>query len=136
MSEKIGGDITKDDVYYMALMLLYFLREEKKYATISELIYILDRKNFLNLIEYYGGQEIYIPEKEEISTALKTVLLYQYRVLNKMPWSEALKKAGFSASESANARGLYVGLQSVLEKTSVGSRFLEFVSGRPSNWTK
>jgi len=113
--------------YYMALMILYFLKDDPKYSTISEMVYLLDKQNFLNLVQYYGGQEIYVPEKDEIMLALKTILLYQYRVINKMPWSEALIKAGFNPSESHIARGLYISLEQVLEKTKIGDSFLKFV---------
>ncbi len=127
MTDDFYRSFTKDNAYYIALMLLYFLKGEKKYSTISEMVYLLDRENFLNLVQYYGGQEVYIPNNEEIITALKTVLLYQYRVINKLSWAESLKKAGFSSSESTNARGLYIALEQVLEKNKVGEVFLKFV---------
>ncbi len=117
----------ENDAYYLALMILYFLKEDSKYSVIAELVYLLDQENFLKFIRYFGGQEIKVPENDEIVTALKTILLYQYRVINKMTWPESLKKAGFNASESVSARGLYVQLEQALKKTKIGSKFLTFI---------
>lgn len=123
-----------DDSYYIALMLLYFLKDDPKYSTLSELVYLVDRKSFLNLIQYYGGQDIAIPDSEEVILALKTLMLYQYRVVNKLSWSEAIKKAGFNSSESAKARALYITLEQVIEKTKSGKEFIDTI--RSLSWIK
>lgn len=130
MSKKDSSFFTKfdtDDSYYLALMLLYFLKDDPKYSTLSELVYLLDRKSFLNLIQYYGGQDITIPDNEEVILALKTLMLYQYRVINKLSWSEAVKRAGFNSSESAKARALYVNIEQVIEKTKAGKDFIRLI---------
>ena len=76
--------LDKEDTYATALMLLYASTDNPKYATLSELPYVLDHDNFMNFIKYYEGQTITIPSYVAISDALKTLLLFKYHVVDKM----------------------------------------------------
>ena len=51
----IKNDIAKlkaDDVYSLILFVLYQMREAESLSTLSELIYVIDRKSFLQLCDY------------------------------------------------------------------------------------
>lgn len=65
------------DVYSLLLFCLYKMTDNPEYSTLSELVYVLDRKNFLRLIEYFGGMTIRIPEKEELETLLSALEIYK-----------------------------------------------------------
>ena len=95
------NNFTKD-AYSNLLMLLYLSSDNPRYSLLNELVYLLDEKSFLNFINYFGGQTIEIPPKEELINALKTLLLYQYSEIDKLPWKEALLKADIPQSESYN----------------------------------
>lgn len=64
------------DIYSLLLFLLYKLRDVPKYSTLSELAYLLDKKELLNLCEYYGGLTITIPTIQELERMLNALLLY------------------------------------------------------------
>lgn len=71
-------DILKtQDIYSLLLFCLYKMTDNPQYSTLSELVYVLDRKNLLRLIEYYGGTTLTIPTKEELDTLLSALQLYK-----------------------------------------------------------
>lgn len=96
--------LSKDDTYSTMLLLLSAVKDNPNYTTLSELPYVLDRENFLNFIEFFGGQTITIPTKNELLSSIRVLLLFQYYKVEKMEWVEAIKKAGYAESEGNIAR--------------------------------
>lgn len=113
-------NINKEDALSLATSLLYSLKGFPQYATTSELAYILDYKNFLNLIRYYGGMTIRIPTVEELNSTLKVIVLYQSYEVEKLSWEEALKKAGIKQSESISAKMKLNNFKKILRSQEVG----------------
>ena len=77
---KMNSELNKlktKDVYSLILFVLYKMKEDVKYSTLSELAYILDKESLLNLCHYYGGITITIPTIEELEDVLNVLLLYQ-----------------------------------------------------------
>lgn len=109
-------NLNKEDTYSTALLLMFVFSRNPKYSTLSELSYILDHENFLKFIKYYEGQTIEVPTVDEISSALKTLLVYQYYVIEEMPWREAIVKAGFLESESYRAQRLLYKFRSTMDE--------------------
>jgi len=103
-TENLIYNLNKEDTYSMALMLLYLSSDNPDFAVLSELVFILDKDNFLNFIKYFEGQTLKIPTIEQISESLKLLLLYQYYKITNMSWHEALQKAGFVIEDSVSAR--------------------------------
>ena len=62
--------LKNDDIYSLLLFALYKCRDSNEYSALSELAYILDEKNLLNLCEYFGGLTITIPTIEELELLL------------------------------------------------------------------
>lgn len=117
--------LEKEDVYSVATALLYSLKDNPKYSVVSELFYILDYKNFLNLIKFFGGTEIRIPSADEISEMLRLLLLYQYRKVDELSWEESLARSGISYEDSNSARAKLTQLEKVLKSHDVGRRDYE-----------
>lgn len=117
--------LDKKDTYSIALLLLFVFSRNPKYTTLSELAYILDQDNFLNFIKYYEGQTITVPTIEEISKNLKILMIYQYYVIDKLEWKEALHKAGFDDSESYSAQRLLYAFRQTIEDYKIGDLFDE-----------
>lgn len=92
------------DVYAILCGFLYEFKEIPEYSILSELIYLMDSKSFINLIKYFEGQTIRIPTKEEFQSAIKVLLLLQYFEIEKKPWRESLQLAGFQTSEGRSAQ--------------------------------
>lgn len=93
-------DINSEDTYSTALLLLFMFKDDPSYSLLSELVYILDHKSFINFLKYYEGQTITVPKLEDTSRMLRVLLMYQYFYVDSLSWAEALEKAGFSHSDS------------------------------------
>lgn len=125
MSQSNIPELEKDDIYSITLLLLFVFKDDPKYSTLSELSYILDHENFIKFIKYYEGQTITIPPIKQISQSLRILLLYQYYIVEKMPWGKALSKAGFEPDENVSARRLLYSLKKSIEKYKIG----DFLNG-------
>ena len=91
--------LNKTDVYSMLLFIIYKMRELPEYSTLSELVYILDNENFINLINYYGGKTIRIPKVDELSTILDALLVYEREQNTDLPLSDICKDIGINKKE-------------------------------------
>lgn len=72
------GKLKEMDVWSLMLFVLYNYQNVPEYSAISELAYILDKKNLLKLCEYFGGTTIRVPTIHELETTLYAMLLYNY----------------------------------------------------------
>lgn len=104
------------DCYSLILFCLYKLMGVPEYSSLSELVYVLDRKNLLNLCEYFGGQTITIPTIDELETLTYSLLLYQYVNVDKKDYEEALDLIGYESKDLRRVKKFYVKLCEVLEK--------------------
>lgn len=84
-------NLTKKDVYSLALFALYKLTDSPEYSSISELIYVLDRENFFNLCKFFGGQTIKIPTLEEIEELMQTLSVFYSINVDKVEYEKAFK---------------------------------------------
>ena len=71
------ASLKKNDVYSLVLFALYKLRDDPRYSTLSELIYTIDSKNFLKLMETFGGLTITIPTVDEFEQLIYALLVFQ-----------------------------------------------------------
>lgn len=106
------------DLYSLALFSLYKLVGIPEYSSLSELTYILDKDNLLNLCEYFGGQTIKIPTIDELTSLVHSLLLYQYVKIEKMPYDEAIKLIGHESKDLRRVKSNYHGLCKVLDNYS------------------
>lgn len=92
MIKKELNELKERDVYSLLLFALFKLQNIPEYCALSELSYVLDKNNFLNLCEYFGGTTITIPTIEEIEFLVDALLLYQYIDVEKIPKDVAYSK--------------------------------------------
>ena len=78
------------DIWSMMLFVLFRVKDVPEYSSLSELCYLLDKKNFLNLCQYFGGTTITIPRLEDMEQVLYGMLLYQYVDVEKIKMDDAL----------------------------------------------
>lgn len=71
------ASLKKNDVYSLVLFALYKLHDDPRYSTLSELIYTIDSKNFLKLMETFGGLTITIPTVDEFEQLIYALLIFQ-----------------------------------------------------------
>ena len=89
--------LSQIDTYSLMLFILYQMKNVKEYSTLSELVYVLDKENFFNLLDYFGGMTITIPTKKELEIILNALLLYQYTMIDGLSFTYAIKKLDHSA---------------------------------------
>ena len=121
MKQQIISDINKfkeEDIYSAMLYALYKLSNNKTYSTLSELIYILDKDNFLNLCSVLGGCTITIPTLEQLGNLTRALLVYQYTTVNNMPFIEACNLAGVE-NEDKEVVKLYKTIVEILENGAI-----------------
>lgn len=97
------------------LFVLYKLQNVPEYNGISQLAYVLDEENFLNLCEYFGGLTIKIPSIDELRDIVDALLLYQYVDIDGMSYSSAVEKIGFSSSQMRHIKKVYTRCKQVLK---------------------
>ena len=110
------------DVYSLLLFCLYKLSDIPEYSSLSELVYVMDKKNFLNFCEYFGGQTLKVPTIEELNSLMYSLLLYQYVKIDKIPYDEALVLIGHESKELRAVKKNYRHLCDVLQKYSIKPR--------------
>lgn len=116
-SAKKSLDTLKDvDIYSLSMFALYKLVDVKEYSVIGELPYILDKKNLLNLCEYFGGRTIKIPTVRELHSIMYLLLLYQYTKIDGMEYEDAVKLVGYDSSELRSVKTAYNKLCKVLDE--------------------
>lgn len=112
------NQLKETDVYSMLLFILYKMKNIEEYSTLSELAYVLDKTNLLNLCEYFGGLTIKIPTIEELESLLNSLLLYQYVELDGIPYDDAIKKIGFQSYDLRKVKKDYLKIMKILEDYS------------------
>lgn len=76
------------------LFVLFKLKNIPEYSTLSELSFVLDKDNFLNLCEYFGGLTIKIPTINELQSIVYSLMLYQYVEIENKSLPDSLKLIG------------------------------------------
>lgn len=110
------------DVYSLLLFCLYKLQEIPEYSSLSELVYVMDKNNFLNLCEYFGGQTIRIPTINEVESLMYSLLLYQYVNIDHIPYNKAIDIIGKESHELREVKKNYRNLCKVLENYTFKAR--------------
>lgn len=66
----------ENDIYSLILYAIYKCTKNPQYSTLSELIYTLDRENFMKLCAIFGGCVVKIPTLEELKVYSSGLLVY------------------------------------------------------------
>lgn len=104
------------DFYSIALFTLFKMTEKPEYSSLSQLAYILDEENLLNLCEYFGGQVIRIPTTQELESLIYSLLLYQYVKVDGIEYEKALQLIGHESSELRQVKKQYQALCKIMDK--------------------
>lgn len=106
------------DIYSLLLFLLFKVREIPELSTTSELAYILDKDNFLNLCEYFGGLTIRIPTITEIEDILYAFLLYRYVNIEKIDYMKAVDMIERKPSNQNEIKSIYKKICEIMQEYS------------------
>ena len=108
------ASLKDQEIYSLMLFVLFKLREDENYSTLSELAYILEKDDFLNLCEYFGGLTIKIPTIEELENLIRLLVLYQYVQLKGENLEKAICDLGYKKYK--NVINDYKKIESILNK--------------------
>lgn len=109
-------NLKQTDFYSLLLFSLFKMTEVPEYSSLSQLAYVLDKDNLLNLCEYFGGQTITIPTTKELESLVYSLLLYQYVKIDKMDYEEAVELIGHESCELRQVKKRYHALCKVMDK--------------------
>lgn len=107
--------LKENDIYSMALFILYNLTNVPEYSVLGELPYILDKETLLKFCKYYGGTTIKVPTLSELETIMHTILIYEDVNINKNTLENSLAKFGMS-TYNKKLLSVYKKLCEVLDK--------------------
>lgn len=123
MSIKNNLDILKtQDIYSLILFILYKLMGTPEYSSLSELAYVLDKDNLLNLCEYFGGQTITIPTIDELKSLAYALSLYQQVKMDKVEYNIAIKSLNVEAKNIKNVKTIYNKMCEILNNYNFNPR--------------
>lgn len=109
------GKLKDQDLWSIMLFVLYKVREVPEYSALSELAYILDKKNMLKLCEYFGGCTITIPKIEELENMIYGLLLYQYADVEHILFEDAVELISKNNVDISSVKTSYHKIKAVLE---------------------
>lgn len=112
--------LKNQDTYTLMLFVLFKLRNIPEYSTLSELIYILNKNEFLKLCEYFGGMTIKLPTIDELESLVNSLVLYQLVNIDKKDFNESLKLLGCSKQELKQVKSDYYKIVEILDKYDIG----------------
>ncbi len=109
------NNLKSQDIYSLILFVMYKLIGVPEYSALSELAYVLDKKNLLNLCEYFGGLTIKIPTIDELESLMYSLLLYQYVKIDKMDYKDALVLIGHESKDLRKVKKDYLKICDILD---------------------
>lgn len=110
------------DIYSLMLFALYKAKNIPEYASLSELVYILDKDSLLKLCEYFGGITVTIPTIEQLESLVYALVLYQYVNIEHMQYEKAVKLIGHDSKDLREVKSNYCKLCKVLEQYDFAKR--------------
>lgn len=109
------NNLKLNDTYSLLLFVLYRLSSVQEYSGISELAYVLDEQNFLNLCEYFGGLTIKIPTIQELKDMTDALMLYQFVDIEGMNYNAAVDKIGYAPSQMRHIKKIYKNMKAIMK---------------------
>ena len=77
------------DIYSMTLFALYKLKDDPKYSTLSELVYVLDKESLFNFLSVFEGLTIKVPKMSELQEVVYGLMLYSMVNIQGAPFDSA-----------------------------------------------
>lgn len=103
------------DVYSLILFALYKMRDIPEYATLSELVYTMDKDSLFNFLECFGGTTIRVPTVKELKVVVNALLLYELVNMEGIMMEEALKQITMKDFQIKDVLSVYSEISKILE---------------------
>ena len=112
-------ELSREDIYSMILFSLWAIRENPKYALLSELSYILDNDSLIKFLKYYAGKTITIPSLDDFRNVIDALIIYENVNLEGKDLKLCLKEFTDKDNKST-VRDTYMDICSILNKYDFG----------------
>ena len=99
--------MNKTDIYSLMLFVLYKMKEDPDYLTLTELCYILDGENLVRFLSYFGGMTIKVPESRDLRLVFQALRLYQFVNLEQGTFEEGLRAATTVEFDEEDIKKMY-----------------------------
>ena len=99
--------MNKTDIYSLMLFVLYKMKEDPDYLTLTELCYILDGENLVRFLSYFGGMTIKVPESRDLRLVFQALRLYQFVNLEQGTFEEGLRDATTEEFDKEDIKKMY-----------------------------
>jgi hypothetical protein len=103
------------DINSIILFSLYKLIGNPEYEVLSEMSYVLDRKNMLRFIEMFGGMTIRVPTISELETVTCGLLLYQLVNVEGKDYATSLNEVRELRPNAKNIQSAYESICNVIQ---------------------
>ena len=108
-------EMNEKDVYSLLLFVLYKLKDDKKYSTLSELVYILNKESLFNLLSVFGGLTITIPKTKDLKLIVAGLLIYQLVNLDGRDLMTSVKEVNTGEYTEAELKEVYLKICEVVK---------------------
>lgn len=115
------NNLKTQDIYSLMLFTLYKCKDMPEYSTLSELAYVLDESNLLNLCECFGGMTLKIPTIQELEDLIYTLNIYKETHIDKTSLEDALLKLELPENDLCNIKHIYSQLLHIMEEFKFGT---------------
>lgn len=105
------------DIYSLVLFTLYQMKGIPEYSTLSELAFVLDKKNLFDFLDYFGGTTIRVPTREELQVVINALIVYQSVKIEHLSMVVALGKLRNTSKEQIKEiKEIYSKLCEILDR--------------------
>lgn len=116
------GKLKEPDIWSLMLFVLYKVKEIPEYSGLSELAYVMDKKNLLKFCEYFGGSTIKVPRIEDLELLVYGLLLYQYVDIEHIKFEDAVELVNRNNVDILAVKTNYHKIKDTLESYGFTSR--------------
>lgn len=86
------NELSTKDIYSMTLFALYKLKDNPQYATLSELVYVLDKDSLFDFLSVFEGLTIKVPKLSELHEVVYGLMLFTLVNVQGIPYDEAFSQ--------------------------------------------
>lgn len=112
--------LKNEDIYSLLLFTLYKCKGTNEFSALSEMAYLLDEKNLLNLCEYFGGMTITIPTIEELELLLCGLTMYKSVNIDGVSVEDYFDTDTKNAFSQDTIKNVYLKISEVMSEYSFG----------------
>jgi len=101
MINKLIVPSKSEDMLFLSGLIMNIMNAEeygKSYPVLPELLMTMGIENTINLIKYFGGQEIKIPDHEEMYKTFLVIVCFYKKKIEEKSWDEIKQEVNIDIS--------------------------------------